>query len=351
MNRGSVSVLLGGMLLSVCMILFNILGWGGKEKEKESEKPKKEYYVNLPDTLTITEGEVVTVRFTCSPDLYIDSVIWHDKEVKCFGKDTTHFFFIGCQAGVEDSIESYTIWMQGFGFSGYVRIEKNDTFIVRAKGVSDYEYERSSYLDSLEKINFSFVPISSPVFTDLFIMPLVQYKTTSPYGVIRKIFPDGSKRYHSGTDIAPLISGTKGVHVLSVNDGIVVATGFDPVYSGNFVIIDHGGGIISSYSHLEKILVEKGELVLRGETIGIMGETGNAQGIHLHFSLRVNMQLVDMEWFVENQKSLFGFMIKSKARYWERIDLFIKRPHLAFFYYIDCVIKYYNNVSKYRKKY
>jgi murein DD-endopeptidase MepM/ murein hydrolase activator NlpD len=53
-------------------------------------------------------------------------------------------------------------------------------------------------------------------------------------------------------------------------------------------VIDHGGGILSMYFHLDRIDVQKGEKVTKGHVIGLVGSTGRATGPHLHWGIRIN---------------------------------------------------------------
>ena len=86
---------------------------------------------------------------------------------------------------------------------------------------------------------------------------------------------------HSGTDYA-LPTGSP---VYAPADGIVKVTHPDMFYSGKTVLIDHGFGIFSSYSHLNTISVEQGETIKRGDKIGEIGTTGRSTGPHLHFTM------------------------------------------------------------------
>jgi len=81
--------------------------------------------------------------------------------------------------------------------------------------------------------------------------------------------------------------------VMSAADGVVVAVGHTSVGYGNFVIIAHGGGIATLYGHLLATQVVVGDLVVRGQRIGLEGSTGYSTGPHLHFELRINDQVVD----------------------------------------------------------
>jgi murein DD-endopeptidase MepM/ murein hydrolase activator NlpD len=67
---------------------------------------------------------------------------------------------------------------------------------------------------------------------------------------------------------------------------------------GNTVILDHGMGVFSMYSHLSQIDVKKGERVEKGKTLGLTGTTGLAGGDHLHFSVLIHGDFVNpTEWW------------------------------------------------------
>ena len=63
----------------------------------------------------------------------------------------------------------------------------------------------------------------------------------------------------------------------------MVLTAGDLFYSGNVVVIDHGYGLQTIYAHLNKITVQKGQKVKKGEIIGEVGKTGRVTGPHLHW--------------------------------------------------------------------
>ena len=79
----------------------------------------------------------------------------------------------------------------------------------------------------------------------------------------------------------------KGTPIKAINNGKVALT-TEHFFSGQSVVIDHGGGIQSMYFHLEKILVHPGEMVTKGHPIGLVGSSGRATGPHLHWGIRVN---------------------------------------------------------------
>ncbi len=111
--------------------------------------------------------------------------------------------------------------------------------------------------------------------------------TTSPFGSVRD-FNDGSTRRHSGYDFRMAV----GTPVKAAASGrVVYARGLD--IHGNNVIVDHGWGIFSNYSHLSQIFVVPGQIVLQGEVIGLSGNTGRSTGPHLHWEIAVNGVLVN----------------------------------------------------------
>jgi len=114
-----------------------------------------------------------------------------------------------------------------------------------------------------------------------FILPL-QSKITSDFGKAR-IYNGSLKGYHSGTDFRAKV----GTPVVAANDGRVAFVQ-NRFYSGGTVIIDHGEGIYTCYFHLSHFDVKKGEMIQRGEKIGLSGKSGRVTGPHLHFAARVD---------------------------------------------------------------
>lgn len=111
---------------------------------------------------------------------------------------------------------------------------------------------------------------------------------------------------HAGVDWAPPKPG-QNVAVYAVADGTVIAAGKNVLagHSGNIVIIDHGkltgngstDQTVTNYGHLYSYRVVKGDKVKAGQKIGIMGETGNATGVHLHLGVRFKKDGTDyFEW-------------------------------------------------------
>ncbi|MBF0186590.1 MAG: M23 family metallopeptidase [Magnetococcales bacterium] len=94
---------------------------------------------------------------------------------------------------------------------------------------------------------------------------------------------------HSGVDIA----APKGTPIMTIAPGRVVLAGKDYFFTGNTIVIDHGDGVSSLYSHLNAIHVSEGNWAPEGTLIGEIGMTGRATGPHLHWGVRVRGARVD----------------------------------------------------------
>lgn len=109
-----------------------------------------------------------------------------------------------------------------------------------------------------------------------------QYRITSPFGG-RADPITGVWSNHGGTDIA----APNGTPIVSANDGVVIYAGWHYSY-GNYIIVDHGGGISTLYGHCSKLLAAAGQAVTREEKIALVGSTGYSTGNHLHYEVRIN---------------------------------------------------------------
>lgn len=90
--------------------------------------------------------------------------------------------------------------------------------------------------------------------------------------------------YHSGIDIS---TGQTGSAFVAPADGVVILAAEAPfTLEGNLLMIDHGNGLNSAFLHSSQLLVKTGEIVHRGQAVGLIGMTGRASGPHLHWSLK-----------------------------------------------------------------
>ncbi|MGH9495898.1 MAG: M23 family metallopeptidase [Candidatus Sulfotelmatobacter sp.] len=108
----------------------------------------------------------------------------------------------------------------------------------------------------------------------------VEAETSDVYGS-QRIFNGKAQREHQGLDYR-VHTGTP---VKAMNSGRVLLARF-LYYEGNFVVIDHGQGLMTLYLHLSELKVKEGDAIKRGEEIGLSGGTGRATGPHLHVAVR-----------------------------------------------------------------
>lgn len=134
-------------------------------------------------------------------------------------------------------------------------------------------------------VSLSFKPVPDVLEELIFSTPVDNPVVTSKYG--SRINPVTLKDgFHSGIDIDSFSSQ----NVYSVFDGVVIDYGFDDIY-GNFIKIDHQNGYVSFYAHLLEFSFD--DFVLQGEKIGIIGDTGQTTGSHLHFEIYKDGKLLD----------------------------------------------------------
>jgi murein DD-endopeptidase MepM/ murein hydrolase activator NlpD len=112
---------------------------------------------------------------------------------------------------------------------------------------------------------------------------------SSRYGKQRYI-NDQPRSPHLALDIA----AAEGTKIIAPAAGKVILVG-DFFYSGNYLILDHGFGLLSSYSHMSKIHVQAGDYLKQSDIIGEVGSTGRVTGPHLHWSVYLEKQRINPE--------------------------------------------------------
>lgn len=122
---------------------------------------------------------------------------------------------------------------------------------------------------------------------------------TSTYGNAR-LFNETLQSYHTGVDFRASI----GTPIFASNDGVIVLSK-DRYYAGNSIIIDHGEGVYSVYYHLDRLILQKGNFVKKGDVIGLSGSTGRVTGPHLHFGFMVQGIPTDPLDFIEKINALW----------------------------------------------
>lgn len=120
-----------------------------------------------------------------------------------------------------------------------------------------------------------------------FTNPCPSGSVSSPFG-----WREGGE-FHKGLDLA----APEGTPTYAADDGTVIIAGWSNS-AGNWVVIDHGGGVVTKYMHHSSIMVSAGQHVTKGQQIGRVGNTGQSFGAHLHFQVEVNGQAVDPQTYL-----------------------------------------------------
>ena len=118
-------------------------------------------------------------------------------------------------------------------------------------------------------------------------------RVTSDYGT--RISPmSGASSNHKGIDIG----ASSGADIIAAADGTVTAASYSSA-AGNYVMIDHGGGLYTVYMHASSLLVSPGQTVSAGDVIAKVGSTGISTGSHLHFGVSLNGSYVSPWSYLE----------------------------------------------------
>ena len=120
---------------------------------------------------------------------------------------------------------------------------------------------------------------------------------------------NGRQAFHTGVDFI----AASGSEILAAAGGVVAAAEIHPEY-GKMIDIDHDNGLTTRYAHLSKMVVEVGDVVLKGQLIGALGQSGRATGPHLHFEVRENSVPLNPNRFLSFVKAQEPAVATKSAR-------------------------------------
>ncbi len=152
--------------------------------------------------------------------------------------------------------------------------------------LSDENFERQS--NERKQIRAAYKTTApEPYWQDDFIIPVEGAIEGSNFGH-RRVFNEQPRAPHSGADLKAGV----GTPIMTSNAGKVLLTG-DFFFNGKSVFVDHGMGVLTMYLHLSEISVQEGDILERGDLVGLAGATGRVTGPHLHWGARVGGARVD----------------------------------------------------------
>lgn len=153
-------------------------------------------------------------------------------------------------------------------------------------------------VDEQPRLNAIYATVTPRQWTEGWVAPLAgTLRVTGYFGEQRSFNGGPVQGHHGGTDLAADL----GTPIYATNDGTVVLAEM-VLERGNLVVLDHGGGIFSSYGHMTQFAVSAGQKVSKGQVIGYVGSTGLSTGPHLHWEIAVNGFAVDgLRWIDGSQ--------------------------------------------------
>lgn len=137
-----------------------------------------------------------------------------------------------------------------------------------------------------ERLTAVFAQVTDRAWQGPFVAPL-NGPSADNFG-LQSVFNGVPRSRHRGVDYA----SPAGAPVAAPGAGRIVLAE-DHYFTGNTVVIDHGGGLFSLLAHLSRIDIEVAEFVERGATIGLVGATGRVTGPHLHWTVRIGPAAID----------------------------------------------------------
>jgi murein DD-endopeptidase MepM/ murein hydrolase activator NlpD len=164
-----------------------------------------------------------------------------------------------------------------------------DKALLRAQNADLSVKDNIDYLTYLETV-VNKLPLNTP---------MNNYYITSNFGGRKDPFSRIST-VHQGLDMA----GPINAQISAPSSGKVIFTGPFGGY-GQTIKIDHGNGVVTKYGHLKRILVNNGDVIKRGQAIGIQGNTGKSTGAHLHYEIQYNNRPLDPQRFIKTGNEIF----------------------------------------------
>lgn len=134
---------------------------------------------------------------------------------------------------------------------------------------------------------------AAPMITNAGVHPPISGKVTSPYGY-RSHPITGETDFHRGLDIA----AAQGSDIRAALPGRVSQVGESAIY-GNYITLDHGNGLTTTYCHCEQIIAQQGANLRQGELVATVGSTGISTGPHVHFEIAKNGKYYNPAWVID----------------------------------------------------
>ncbi len=251
----------------------------------------------VPGNVSLAQGDIFSMEVRWLPE-GVTPVATTSLGLAVFSPGENGCWFAAVPVGNTRAVGSYPVQVQAgeYSWDAEITVEKFDfeeqnLIIDNTSPQITEANSEAAYAEYRAKIPPLFYTWDEDRYWEgLFIEPAEGWISTN-FGEIRYTNGDYSNpRSHNGMDIA----ATEGSPVIAPNNGRVVLAEY-LLNTGWTIAIEHGGGLKSYYFHLLEISVEPGQMVEKGESLGLVGSTGYSTGAHLHFEMRIG------EWPVSPQ--------------------------------------------------
>jgi len=242
-------------------------------------------------------GQAVMVDIPSEPELEAVTLTWQSQDIRMAPAAAGWFALMGVDLDVEPG--SYAV-QAVFQYAGNRQERRALTLDVNPKAypttrltvapkyVELSPENQARAAQDRKLIDAAYAETAAePYWREPFTVPIAGVSGGRNFGH-RRVFNDQPRAPHSGADL----TAATGTEVRAANRGRVVLTG-DFFFNGKAVFVDHGMGVLSMYLHLSEIRVAEGQLLERGELLGLAGATGRVTGPHLHWGVRVTGARVD----------------------------------------------------------
>jgi murein DD-endopeptidase MepM/ murein hydrolase activator NlpD len=247
--------------------------------------------------LVVGQGQALELSYPNEPDLAAVSVRWSGHDVPFIERGDRWITTVGVDLDSRPGDHAVDVTFT-FG-NGRSRVQREPIVVRRGEYPTTELTVEERYVElspedqaraeregaETAAIYATFTP--ERYWTQGFQVPVAGAKDGRNFGH-RRIFNGQPRAPHSGADLR----ARTGTPVYAANRGRVVLAK-DLFYSGNAVFIDHGYGLYTTYLHLSAIDVAVGQVVERGERLGLAGATGRVTGPHLHWGVRILDARVD----------------------------------------------------------
>lgn len=254
-------------MLVVCYFLFSLFDTPEQHKIKEENLALETEYAAL-------EARYDTVSMA------LDNVIARDKNVFRILFESEPYAFQ--ESSIESRLDNY---------DRLSSLSESELYREMTARMRRLEGEQHNILALFERINKSIDSLGQKANNIPAIQPVINKELTlltASYGM--RIHPFyKSLTSHQGVDYTVPV----GSRVFATADGTIKEVKTRKTTSGRTIVINHGGGYETQYSHLSRIDVKKGQKVRRGDIIGLTGNSGLSLSPHLHYEVRFNGMRVD----------------------------------------------------------